>query len=417
MKSCSDLSRGIEPWYGSSAGFRVYFYSAHCIVDGWIDLHRLFGDIHITESVKLFVHTRQFALDIVRSTMANIEIDAAVFRATSLFDFAVDRTRYHISGQQFWGAAVVLFVGEPAFGFLFGLRKLASIEFGHVFRVEHKAFPLPVAQNASFPAHSFCHEDAAHTWRPYHAGWVKLHHLHIKKFGTGLKGHPHAIAGSFPRIGGITVHAPPTTRCENDSLRTKNDKVAGFAIVAKGSYHPIPLLEEAGNDYLHENIHAEANGFILEGTDDLQSCTVAYMVESAIFMTAKGALGYQAIWGSVEHGTILFKFQHTFWRLFREYLDHSPVVQEGTTLHSIHEMDFPAIRLFGAVGLIHIPKSRSHTAFGHNGVCLAEKRFADHRNATTGFSGGDDGSKACTPSPDNQHVVVVCLVVFHNCYT
>ncbi len=76
-------------------------------MDGRVDFHRLFGDVHVAERVELLVHAGQFPLDEVGAAVRHVEVDAAVLGAVARQHLAVDGTRHHIARQQFGGGRLL----------------------------------------------------------------------------------------------------------------------------------------------------------------------------------------------------------------------------------------------------------------------------------------------------------------------
>src|SRR6266496_2171327 len=92
----------------------IHHHSAHHIVRGRTDFHRLLGDIDIGELFELVVHSRQLAFDVlgrfwhVFADPGDIEKNAAVRAAASFFDFAADRAGNMIAREQPGRAAGIL---------------------------------------------------------------------------------------------------------------------------------------------------------------------------------------------------------------------------------------------------------------------------------------------------------------------
>src|SRR5207244_3903754 len=140
---------------------------------------------------------------------------------------------------------------------------------------------------------------------------------------------------------------------QDDSLRFKDDELSGLALVAERADDAVAVLEQAGESDFHVDVHADADGLILEGANELQAGTIADVVKAAVLMASERALGDQAFRGPVEDRAVLLQFQHTLGSLFGEDLGGAPVVEESAPLHRIREMDLPAIALF-------FPRGRGH---------------------------------------------------------
>ena len=130
----------------------------------------------------------------------DVEIHAAVRTAASGFHFAIDAAGNVVARQQFGRTPRVLVALRVAPAFFFVVGRLRFVQLGNI--VEHEAAAFAVAQNASFAAHAFGHQDAANADRPHHAGRVELHELHVEKFGSGAIGERVAVARVFPTVAG-----------------------------------------------------------------------------------------------------------------------------------------------------------------------------------------------------------------------
>jgi len=86
-------------------------------------------------------------------------------------------------------------------------------------------------------------------------------------------------------------------------------------------------------------------------------------------------------------------------------LRHAPVVVHLAAAHGVAEMHAPVV--LGE----HVAECRGRAAFGHDGVGLAEQRFADERDF--GFLGTrfDGGTQPGAPRADDDDVVGVTAKV------
>src|SRR5207247_1893227 len=74
-----------------------------------------------------------------------------------------------------------------------------------------------------------------------------------------------------------------------------------------------------------------------------------------------------ALPGAVENGAPAFQLEHALRRFAGVELSRAPVVEQLAALHRVREVDLPRV-LIGDV--VH---GRRDSAFGHDGVCLAEQ--------------------------------------------
>ena len=63
------------------------------------------------------------------------------------------------------------------------------------------------------------------------------------------------------------------------------------------------------------------------------------------------------------------------------------------------------------VAVVHVAHGRRHAALGHDGVRLAEQRFADQADLDAGRRGFDRRAQTRAARADDQHVVFVSFVI------
>jgi hypothetical protein len=116
-----DLAGGEEAGDGRLLGLGVDPDAAHHVVAGRADLHRVLGDIDVSQLLELVVHPGELADDLLGGPLrGDIEEDAAVGRASALDDLAADRSGDDVAGQQLGRAPGVGSLaghdaGDPAF--------------------------------------------------------------------------------------------------------------------------------------------------------------------------------------------------------------------------------------------------------------------------------------------------------------
>ena len=88
-------------------------------------------------------------------------------------------------------------------------------------------------------------------------------------------------------------------------------------------------------------------------------------------------------------------------------LRHAPVVDVLAAAHGVGEVDLPVI------ALVHVGQRRGDAALGHDGVRLAQQRFADQADRNAGRRSLDGRPQARSAGSDDEHVVFVRLVIRH----
>ena len=151
------------------------------------------------------------------------------------------------------------------------------------------------------------------------------------------------------------------------------------------------------------------DALVLQGADQLQASAVADVGEAAGAVGAERSLVDTALAGAVEDGTPALELQHPLGGLLGEELDHPPVVDVLAALPGVGEVEFPV------VVVVDVAKRRRDPALGHDRVGLAEQRLADDRGLGARLGGGDRGSQARAAGADDDHVVVVGLVLRLEC--
>src|SRR5512134_2646101 len=113
------------------------------------------------------------------------------------------------------------------------------------------------------------------------------------------------------------------------------------------------------------------NRVLLKRADHFEAGAVADMRQPSITMSTEIALQNQTIVGSVEQRTPFFELKYAIRRFLGVDLRHPPVVEKLATAHGIAKMNLPVIFR------INVAHGRGDASFGHYGVSLAQKRFAD----------------------------------------
>ena len=138
---------------------------------------------------------------------------------------------------------------------------------------------------------------------------------------------------------------------------------------------------------------------VLERADHFQPGAVADVGEARVTVAAEVALQDAAVLGAVEDRAPGFQFADAVGRFLGVQLGHPPVVHVLPAAHGVGEMDFPV------VAVVDIAHRRGHAAFGHDGVGLAQQRFADQADGDAGGGGLDRGAQSGAAGADDQNVV------------
>ena len=132
---------------------------------------------------------------------------------------------------------------------------------------------------------------------------------------------------------------------------------------------------------------------------------VADVGEARITMAAEIALENFPVLRAVKHRAPGFEFVNARRGFLGVQFGHAPVVDVLAAAHRVGEMDLPV------VAVIHVAHGRRHAAFGHDGVRLAEQRFADQPDFDAGRRGFDGRAQARAARADDQHVVFKSFVI------
>ena len=128
---------------------------------------------------------------------------------------------------------------------------------------------------------------------------------------------------------------------------------------------------------------------------------VAHVAQALECVAPERALQDIAAFGAVKQSSPLLELANAVWRFLRVNLRHAPVVEELSSAHGIAEMRAPV------VAFVHIGHRGGNSTFGHNRVCLAKKRFADHADARSVSQGFNRSAQTRTARANNQDVVFV----------
>ena len=119
------------------------------------------------------------------------------------------------------------------------------------------------------------------------------------------------------------------------------------------------------------HVDALMDAVILQRADHLEAGAVADVGEARIAVAAEVALEDPAVRRPIEHRAPRFELADAVGRFLGVQLGHAPVVDVLAAAHRVGEMDLPV------VAIVDVGERGRNAAFGHHGVRLAEKRFAD----------------------------------------
>ena len=146
---------------------------------------------------------------------------------------------------------------------------------------------------------------------------------------------------------------------------------------------------------------------VLQGADHFQAGAVADVGQARILVAAEVALQDPAILGAIEHGPPGFEFADAVGGFLGVELGHAPVVDVLAAAHGVGEVDLPA------VAGIDVGQGRGDAPLGHDGVRLAQQRFAHQADGDAGRGCLDGRPQAGAAGADDQDVVFVRFVIRH----
>ena len=131
----------------------------------------------------------------------------------------------------------------------------------------------------------------------------------------------------------------------------------------------------------------------------LETGAVADVGEARVTMTAEIALRNLAFLGAIEHGAPGLELADARGRFLGVQLGHAPVVDVLAAAHRIGKVDLPA------VAIVDVTHRRRHAALGHDGVRLAEQRFADQADGDARRGRFNGRAQSRTARADDEDVV------------
>ena len=132
---------------------------------------------------------------------------------------------------------------------------------------------------------------------------------------------------------------------------------------------------------------------------------VADVREPRITVAAKIALEDFPVLRAVKNRAPGFEFVNAFRGFLRVQLGHAPVVDVLAAAHRVGEMNAPV------VAVVHVAHRRRHAALGHDGVRLAEQRFADQPDLHARRRRLDGRAQTRAARADDEHVVFKSFVI------
>ena len=322
-----------------------------------------------------------------------------------LAHLAHDAAGHVVAREQLGRAAGVPVALGVAPAFLRGVGGLVPVVRGDV--VEHEPLAVPVEQHPALAAHPLGDQDPAYAGRPDHARWMELDELHVLQVGARLVGEGLPVPGVLPAVAGDPEGTADAAGRHYDRPGPEEPEAAPLPVVAEGAHHPVTVLEEGDDGDLHVHVDPLMDPVVLEGADHLEPGAVAHVREARIAVAPEVALQDAPVLRPVEQRAPRLELAHPVRRLAGVQLGHAPVVDVLAAAHRIAEVDAPV------VAVVHVPERRGDASFRHHGVGLAEERLADEADGHPGGGRLDRGAEPGAAGPDDEHVVIVRLVVGH----
>ena len=323
--------------------------------------------------------------------------------AAPLLDFADDTAGDVVAGEKLRRTPRVLVALRVQPPLVFVVGRLTFVRFRNV--VEHEPAPELIAEHATFAAHPFGHQNAAHAGRPHHAGGMELHELHVHQVGAGVIRERLAVAGVLPAVARDFVRAADAAGSEHNRFRTEQYEPSALTLVRERAHDTSGVGEQREHRALHVHVDALVHPVVLQRSDHLETCPIADVGQPRIFVAAEIPLQDSAVFRPVEQGAPRLQLADGLRRFFGVKLRHAPVVEVLSASHRVGEMDGPT------VPVVHVREGRRDAAFRHDGVGLAKQRLTDDPDADALGRGFDRGAQAGASGADHQDLVFVCCVV------
>jgi hypothetical protein len=146
---------------------------------------------------------------------------------------------------------------------------------------------------------------------------------------------------------------------------------------------------------------------VLQRANQLEARAVADVRQTRVAVSAEIPLVDAAIGRAIEDRAPAFQLAHAIGRFLRVQLRHPPVVHVLPAAHRVGEVDAPA------VAIVVVGQGGGHPPLCHDGVRLAEERFADEADRHACACRFDGGAQSRATRADDQYVVVVARVDSH----
>ena len=131
------------------------------------------------------------------------------------------------------------------------------------------------------------------------------------------------------------------------------------------------------------------------------------MRQPRIFVAAEISLQNAAIFRAIENRAPRFELAHAIGRFLRVQLGHAPLIDILPAAHRIGEMHFPI------VAFIDIGQRRCDSAFRHDRVRFAEKRFANQPDANARRRSFNRRAQSRAAGANDEDVVLESFVIRH----
>jgi len=209
------------------------------------------------------------------------------------------------------------------------------------------------------------------------------------------------VARVLPGIAGDLPGFADAAGGQHDGAGAEEHEAAGFAEVSQRAGDPPADDEQPHDRAFHVHVDPRVHALVLQHADHFEASAVAHVCQAAVGMPAEGPLVDAPVGRAIEQRSPRLELVDAVWGFLRVDLRHAPVVVHLAAAHRIAEMHAPVVFAH------YVTQRRGRPAFGHDGVRLAEQRFADEGDLGllgARFNGGPQSGAA---RADHDNVVRV----------
>src|SRR5580704_12001333 len=128
------------------------------------------------------------------------------------------------------------------------------------------------------------------------------------------------------------------------------------------------------------------------------------MTQAAEGVAAEGALQDLPVFGAIKKRSPLLQFSHAFGSFLGVELCHAPVIEQFAAAHGVAKMSAPV------VGEVYVGHRRGDSSLRHNGMRLAEERFANYSDLRALGKGSQRRPQSRPAGADDQYIVFVSFI-------